>query len=64
MSAFLKVGIYCHAASGVTEHTRSYASSDLASFAVKNKGLKAGPGGRSSVGLYLRLQMQPQSTCQ
>lgn len=54
---FLKVALYCHAAIGATEHTRSYASSDLASFAVKNKGLKAGPGGRSSVGLYLRLRL-------
>ncbi|CAK0735404.1 hypothetical protein CVIRNUC_000575 [Coccomyxa viridis] len=34
---------------GTTEHTRSYASSDLAAFAVKNTGMRAGPGGRSSV---------------
>ncbi|KAK9916799.1 hypothetical protein WJX75_007161 [Coccomyxa subellipsoidea] len=29
--------------------SREYATADLAQFAVKNKGLKAGPGGRSSI---------------
>lgn len=46
-------GLLFLAAVVATEHTRSFASSDLAAFAVKNKGLKAGPGGRSSVGLFL-----------
>ena len=54
--AHLKESSRWPAAIGITEHTRSYASSDLATFAVKNKGLRAGPGGRSSVGLHSEIQ--------
>ncbi|EIE26745.1 NAD(P)-binding protein [Coccomyxa subellipsoidea C-169] len=36
-------------APGAAFSTREYATADLAQFAVKNKGLKAGPGGRSSI---------------
>ncbi|BDA40605.1 NADH dehydrogenase [ubiquinone] 1 alpha subcomplex subunit [Coccomyxa sp. Obi] len=36
-------------APGAAAGSREYATADLAQFAVKNKGLKAGPGGRSSV---------------